>query len=113
ARASAPPGAPGWRRIQPDAPRKTGGIAECKVDAEQNSLTARARLRQQFAEQTLRSVACVRIFDQTLRAVVADGANPDAVAAGLRLARRAPIDNHKGVEHPELSDARAGDRDRA
>ena len=45
-------------------------------------------------------MTCSRILDQTLRAVAADRADPDAVAAGFRYPRRAPIDDHESVEHP-------------
>src|SRR5262249_2166734 len=91
--------APGRRVIEPEPPRKSGGIAERKIKTEQHPLAARARIGQQITQQTSCGVAGGRIFDEPLPAAAIDGADPDAVAARFRLIGRAPIDDDEAVEH--------------
>src|SRR5689334_19862869 len=45
-----PHGAPGWRYIEPEPLRKTGGIAEWKIKAEKDSLITCRCIRQQLTE---------------------------------------------------------------
>src|SRR5271155_3706535 len=87
---------PGWSR-QPKPRSKTCGIAKREIEAYQHSFVTRTRRHKPFGDKRLGCVASWRI-DQgfTMAAAPAD---PNAVAADPRHVRRAPIDDHKAIEH--------------
>ncbi len=75
---------------------KSGGVAEREIEAGNDPLAALARSRQHVGEHSFGRMAGRGIAEGlSLRTAAAD---PDAVAPGLRLVGRTPVDDYEGVE---------------
>ena len=98
-----PHGAPGRRTDEIQTGGETGRIAERKVEPGQHAVAATHGVGQQFAQQLRRRMARPRVFQQQFSPAAADGADPDAVAPGLRRAGSAPVDNHELIEQRPAS----------
>ena len=92
--------------VPQSAPRRAGEaepggkpawIPKRKVEAHNDPLTAIDRSRPHVAEHPLGRMAGRRIAE--IFPIRPQPANPDAVAPGLRLVCRAPIDDHECIEH--------------
>ena len=88
---------------RPEPGGETGRIAERKVEPGQHAVAATHGVGQQFAQQLRRRMARPRVFQQQFSPAAADGADPDAVAPGLRRAGSAPVDNHELIEQRPAS----------
>src|SRR5712691_4478567 len=90
------PQRPPWCSREAEPAGEPHRVAERKIETEQHPLMPRRRGFQEVGEQLPGEMAGRWVVDAlTVRPPVAD---PDAVAAGLRPARRAPVDDHVVVE---------------
>src|SRR5207249_9548055 len=88
---------PPWRTRKAEPRGKAGRVAEREIETHENPGIARHRCRQPLRQEGLCSVPRGRVDKSFARGI--DPADPDAVAAGPRHARAAPIDHYKCIEH--------------